>query len=90
MSKRGRGFPDGSAVKNVCKAGDVSSILGWEDPLKEEISNPLQYSCLGNPMDRGAWRTTDQRVAKIWTQLSEHVNTGNTWYNQGNHRSTSE
>ena len=34
--------------------------------------NPLQYSCLKNPMDRGAWRATVQRVTKSWTQLSEH------------------
>ena len=29
--------------------------LGREDPLEEEMANPLQYSCLENPMDRGAW-----------------------------------
>ena len=29
--------------------------LGPEDPLEEKNGNPLQYSCLGNPMDRGAW-----------------------------------
>ena len=28
---------------------------GWEDPLEEENGNPLQYSCLKNPMDRGTW-----------------------------------
>ena len=33
--------------------------LGQEDPLEEETGNPLQYSCLGNPMDRGAWQATD-------------------------------
>ena len=31
--------------------------------------NPLQYSCLGNPMDRGAWGTTVHRVTKGWTEL---------------------
>ena len=35
-----------------------------EDPLKEENGNPLQYSCLGNPMHRGAWQATVQEVAK--------------------------
>ena len=30
-------------------------LLGWEDPLQKENRNPLQYSCLKNPMDRGAW-----------------------------------
>jgi len=38
--------------------------LGWEDPLEGENGNPLQYSCLGNPMDRGAWRATAYGVAK--------------------------
>ena len=32
-------------------------------------SNPLQYSCLANPMDRGTWQATVHRVAKSWTQL---------------------
>ena len=29
---------------------------GWEDPLEKEVDNPLQYSCLENPMDGGAWQ----------------------------------
>jgi len=41
--------------------------LGWEDPL--EKGNSLQYSCLGNPMDRGGWWATVHRVAKRQTQL---------------------
>ena len=44
--------------------------LGWEDPLEEETGNPLQYSCLENPMDRGAWLAPVHGVAKSWTQLS--------------------
>ena len=44
--------------------------LGWKDPLEEENGNPLQYSCLKNPMDRGAWWVTIHGVAKSWTQLS--------------------
>ena len=39
----------------------------------EENGNPLQYSCLGNPMDRGAWRATVHGVIKSWTQLSMHA-----------------
>ena len=35
--------------------------------------NPLQYSCLKNPLDRGAWRATVQSVPKSWTQLSTHT-----------------
>ena len=46
-------------VKNLpANAGDVrdtGSILGQEDPPGEGHGNPLQYSCLENPMDRGAW-----------------------------------
>ena len=37
--------------------------------------NPLQYSCLGNPMDRGAWQATVQRVTKNWTRLSIYTHT---------------
>ena len=39
--------------------------LGWEDPLEMEMNgNPLQYSCLGNPMDREAWQATLHGVTK--------------------------
>ena len=38
--------------------------LGQEGPLEKEIGNPFQYSCLENPMDRGAWWATVQGVAK--------------------------
>ena len=46
----------------------VQSLV-WEDPLEE--GNPLQYSCLENPMDRGAWRATVHRVTKSQTQLKQ-------------------
>ena len=49
------------------KAGDVSSVPGLERALGEENGNPLQYSCLENPMDRGSWRAIVHRVAKSWT-----------------------
>ena len=35
-----------------------AQLLGWKDPLEEENGNPLQYSCLKNPMDGGAWQAT--------------------------------
>ena len=38
--------------------------LGWEDPHEEGNGNPLQYSCLGNPMNRGVWQATVQGVTK--------------------------
>ena len=44
--------------------------LGWEDPLEEEMATHSSNSCLGNPMDRGAWQATVQGVAKSWTQLT--------------------
>ena len=43
---------------------------GQEDSPGEENSSPLQYACLENPMDRGAWRATVPGVTKSWTQLS--------------------
>ena len=53
------GLPGGSVVKNPpANAGDVGSILGSGRFPREESGNPLQYSCLGNPRDRGAWRAT--------------------------------
>ena len=52
-------------VKNpLADAGDAVRSLGREDPLEEDNSNPLQYSCLENPIDRGAWWATDHGVAK--------------------------
>ena len=52
-----KGFPDGSVVKTppVVQETEVQS-LGWEDTLGEGNGNPLQHSCLGNRMDRGAGR----------------------------------
>ena len=50
-----RGFPGGSGGKeSACNAGDSSSIPGWGQSPGEDKGNPLQYSCLENPMDRGA------------------------------------
>ena len=49
------GFPGGSVVKNPpANAGDMGLIPGWEKSPGEGNGNPLQYSCLENPMDRGA------------------------------------
>ena len=45
--------------------------LGWEDPLEKEMANPLQYSCLENPMNRGDWWVTVHGVAQSWTRLSD-------------------
>ena len=54
-----KGFPGGSVVKNPpANAADLGSIPGSGRSLGEGNGSPLQYSCLGNPMDRGAWRAT--------------------------------
>ena len=45
--------------------------LGREDPLEKEMGNPFQYSCLENPIDRGAWWATVHGLAKSWTRLSD-------------------
>ena len=59
------GFPDGSVVKNLlANAGDVSSIVGLGRCPGEGNGNPLQYSCLGNLIDRGAWQATVNGVVK--------------------------
>ena len=52
-------------VKNLpAHSGDMGSIPGLETSPGEGNDNPLQYSCLGNPMDRGAWRATVHGVTK--------------------------
>ena len=68
------GFPDGSSNKAPnCNAGDLGSIPGSGRPLGEGNHNPLQYSCLENPMDRGAWQVTVHGVTQSWTQLNAHA-----------------
>ena len=59
------GFPGGSAVKNSpANEGDAGLIPGLGRSPGKESDNPLQYSCLGNPMDRGAWQATVHGVTK--------------------------
>ena len=53
-------------VKNPpVNAGEAVSIPGLGISAGEENGNPLQYSCLGNPMDRGAWQATVHGVARV-------------------------
>ena len=70
------GFPSGAVVKNPpANAEYVGWIPGPGRSPGEGNGNPLQYSCLGNTMARGAWRATVHGVTKSWTQLSTHVHT---------------
>ena len=67
----GYGFPGGSVVKNlpVIQETGVWSLSGRFPG--ERNGNPLQYSCLENSTDRGAWRTIFHRDTKSWTWLSD-------------------
>ena len=66
------GFPGGSEAKaSASNAGDLGSIPGLGRSPGEGNGNPLQYSCLENPMDGGAWWATVFRVAKSQTRLSD-------------------
>ena len=64
------GFPGGSEVKlSACNEGDLGSIPGSGSSPGEGNGNPLQYSCLENPMDGGAWWAT---VYGVGLQRVEH------------------
>ena len=68
-------FPGGPVFKNPpANAGDIrdtGSIPGLGRSSGGGNGNPLQYSCLENPMDRGAWWAMVHRIAKSWTQLKQ-------------------
>ena len=64
--------PGVSVVKNLpANAGDVGSIPVSGRSLAGGSNNPLQYSCLENPMDRGDWQASVHGVTKSQTQLSD-------------------
>ena len=64
-------FPGGSVVKSPpAKAEDMGLIPGSGRSPGEENGNPLQYSCLGNPMDREAWWTTAHGPARVRHDLA--------------------
>ena len=70
------GFPGGSVVKNrSANARDMSSIPELGGSPGGGNGNPLQYSCLENSMDRGAWQATVHGVAKSQTWLSTQEST---------------
>ena len=57
--------------ESACNAGDLGLIPGSGRSPGEENGNPLQYSCLENPTNRGAWQTIVQGVAKSWRGLCD-------------------
>ena len=66
------GFPGGSDGKeSACNVGDLGLIPGLGQSPGEGHNNPLQHSCLENPMDKGAWRVTVYGVAKSQTRLKQ-------------------
>ena len=66
------GFPGGSEGKaSACNVGGLGSIPGSGRYTGEGNGNPLSYSYLGNPTDRGSSQVTEHRVAKNWTQFSD-------------------
>ena len=67
-----KGYPGGSDSKeSTCNAGDLGSILGLGRSPGGGHGNPLQYSYLENPMDRGAWEVAVHGVTKSQTQLRD-------------------
>ena len=71
-------FPGGTVVKSPpAKGRDMDLIPGLGRSPGKGNGNPLQYSCLENPMDRGAWRPTVHGITESWTRLSDwiHIHT---------------
>ena len=67
-------FPGGlDSKESACNAGDLGLIPGLGRSPGEGNGNPLQYSCLENFTDRGAWQVTVHGVAKSWTQLNNNT-----------------
>ena len=67
----GKGFLGGlDSKESACNAGDPGPIPGLGRSHREGHGSPLQYSCLENPMDRGAWWATVHGVTKSRTQLN--------------------
>ena len=66
------GFPsDSDSKESACNVGDTGSTPGSERSPGEGNGNPLQYSCLENAMDRGAWRGTVHGITKSQAQLNK-------------------
>ena len=67
-------FPGGSdGNESTCNAGDLASIPGSGRSPEDGNGNPLQYSCLENSMDRGAWWATIQESQRIWHDWATNI-----------------
>ena len=65
------GFPGGSVLKNPpANAGDMGSVPRWRRSPGEGNGNPLQHSCLENPIDRGVWQATVPGVTRVRHDLA--------------------
>ena len=72
MTSLEMGFPGVSdGTESTCNYETCVRSLGRENPLEEGNGNPLQYSCLENSKDRGAWWTTVHGITESQTQLSD-------------------
>ena len=72
MQAHNKGLPcDSDGRESACNAGELSSVPALGRSLGDGPGNPLQYSCLENPMDEGAWQAIQSRVTKSWTRLSD-------------------
>ena len=66
-----QGFPGGAMLENPpANVGDLGLIPGSERSPGKGNGNPLQYSCLGNPMDRGTWQAVVHGIAKSQIKFS--------------------
>ena len=78
MATHSIGFPGGTVIKNppanARDTGDMDSISGSERSPRIGNGNPVQYSCLGNSMDRGAWWATVHGVTKSMTKHETQKN----------------
>ena len=77
-----------SGKESACSAGELGSVPGLGRSLGGGNGNPLQYSCLRNPVDRGAWQGTVHGVAKSWTRLSTHTHTHTHTHKNSSHTDT--
>ena len=70
-----------SGKESTCNAGDLSSVPGSGRSSEEGNGNPLQYSCLGDPMDTGLQSVGSQRVGLKWIHMHSSLNAATAFWN---------